>query len=89
VILLAHNGDRTRPEDRYYFASTYRSWHGSPSRKDSEIPLIVAHPRRSSDAIAATVHAHRGPRLRQQDVADILIDLHESSLAPATAAPGR
>jgi hypothetical protein len=89
VILLAHNGDRSRPEDRYYFASTYRSWHGSPSRKDSEIPLIVAHPRRSSDAIAATVHAHRGARLRQQDVADILIDLHESSLAPAAAAPAR
>lgn len=77
VILVAHNGDRDRPEDRYYFASLYRSWHGSPSRRDSEIPLIVAHPRLSPDAIARVVHAHRGARLRQQDVADILIDLRE------------
>jgi predicted AlkP superfamily pyrophosphatase or phosphodiesterase len=85
VILIAHNGDRTRPEDRYYFASRYRSWHGSPSRKDSEIPLIVAHPRLSSAAIAAAVRARRGAHIRQQDIADILIDLREPTSTAGSA----
>ena len=44
LILIAHNGDRARPQDRYYFASLYHSWHGSPSRHDAQVPLIVAHP---------------------------------------------
>jgi len=26
VVLLAHNGDREDPRDRYYFAAPYRSW---------------------------------------------------------------
>jgi hypothetical protein len=89
VLLIAHNGDRERPEDRYYFASTYRSWHGSPSRKDSEIPLIVAHPRVSAAAIGAAVRAHRGPYIRQQDIADILIDLREPTSAAGGALVGR
>ncbi len=85
VILIAHNGDRTRPEDRYYFASPYRSWHGSPSRKDSEIPLIVAHPRLPATAIADAVRAHRGSYVRQQDIADILLELREPTSAAGSA----
>jgi len=49
ILLLAHNGDRKRPEDRLYFALEYRSWHGSPSRDDSEIPLIVGRHHMRSD----------------------------------------
>jgi hypothetical protein len=29
VLLIAHDGDRERLEDRYYFAPPYHSWHGS------------------------------------------------------------
>jgi predicted AlkP superfamily pyrophosphatase or phosphodiesterase len=89
VILVAHNGDRTRPEDRYYFATRYRSWHGSPSRKDSEIPLIVAHPRLSAETIAAAVRPRHGSYTRQQDVADILLDLRESTNTRLVAQPRR
>lgn len=55
LVLVARNGDEPRVEDRYYFAGLYRSWHGSPSRQDSEVPFIVAHPRRSAGQLRATV----------------------------------
>ena len=78
VLLLAHNGDRADPEERYYFASPYHSWHGSPSRQDSEIPLIVAHPHRSSEGLRSLVERALGaePR-RQQRVTDVLLQLRE------------
>jgi arylsulfatase A-like enzyme len=75
VLLLAHNGDRDRPQERYYFSSTYRSWHGSPSRRDSEIPLIVAHPGRDAAAIAADVDRVLGDRPAQQKFADVMLAL--------------
>jgi hypothetical protein len=54
-VLVARNGDEPRVEDRYYFAGLYRSWHGSPSRQDSEVPFIVAHPRRTAGQLRAIV----------------------------------
>jgi arylsulfatase A-like enzyme len=75
ILLLAHNGDRKDPADRFYFASPYRSWHGSPSRQDSEIPLIVANPRRTGESIHADVARVLGGRPYQQKVTDLLLDL--------------
>jgi hypothetical protein len=75
IMLLAHNGDRDIPDERYYFASPYRSWHGSPSRQDSEIPLIVANQRYTSEQIQTRVAAVLGPAPRQQKVADVLYEL--------------
>lgn len=75
IMLLAHNGDRDIPDERYYFASPYRSWHGSPSRQDSEIPFIVANPRFSAQQIQRRVSALLGPAPRQQKVTDVLLDL--------------
>jgi hypothetical protein len=75
ILLLAHNGDRERPEDRFYFAAPYKSWHGSPSKQDSEIPLIVAHPRHAAAAIGAYVSGILGDRPFQQKVTDILLGL--------------
>ena len=66
---------RDIPDERYYFASPYRSWHGSPSRMDSEIPFIVASPRFSSQQIKERVASVLGPQPRQQKVADVLLDL--------------
>jgi hypothetical protein len=77
IMLLAHNGDRDKPEDRYYFASLYRSWHGSPSRQDSEIPFIVAHPTETSAAIGARVKRILGTMPRQNKVTDVLLDLRK------------
>ncbi|HEU4409431.1 MAG TPA: alkaline phosphatase family protein [Polyangiaceae bacterium] len=75
VLLVAHNGDRDRPQDRFYFSATYRSWHGSPSRQDSEIPLIVAHPGKDSAALAAEVSRVLGDRPAQQKFADVMLAL--------------
>ena len=75
VLLLAHNGDRDKPEDRFYFAAPYRSWHGSPSRQDSEIPLIVAHPHHQAAAIAAWVDQVLGDRPYQRKVMQIILGL--------------
>jgi hypothetical protein len=75
IILLAHSGDRTDPAQRYYFAPPYHSWHGSPARGDSEIPLIVAHPQRSVQTIATLVRSALGPHPHQQRVTDVLLAL--------------
>jgi hypothetical protein len=81
ILLLAHNGDRTELADRYYFAQKYRSWHGSPSRQDSEIPFIVAHPGMTSDAIHARVGPALGSAPRQANVTDVLLTLRALPLA--------
>jgi hypothetical protein len=75
VILVAHNGDRSTPAERYYFAEPYHSWHGSPSRKDSEIPLIIAHPYGSTRDLRAFVHTAFGDHPRQQQITELLVGL--------------
>lgn len=75
IMLLAHNGDRDIPDERYYFAGLYRSWHGSPSRQDSELPLIVANQRYSSQQIQERVASVLGAAPRQQKVGELLLRL--------------
>jgi arylsulfatase A-like enzyme len=75
LLLLAHNGDRADPAGRSYFAAPYRSWHGSPSRADSEVPFIVAHPKLSASAIGRRVRVVLGDRPFQQKVASVMLDL--------------
>ena len=77
VLLLAHNGDRDKPEDRFYFAAPYRSWHGSPSRQDSEIPLIVANPKSDTATIAGIVEKVLGDKPYQRKVTDLILTLRE------------
>jgi type I phosphodiesterase/nucleotide pyrophosphatase len=80
VLLVARDGDVDRPDDRYYFASPYHSWHGSASRADSEVPLIVANSHRSAAQIGRWVRRVLGSRPYLQRVADILIGLREGAL---------
>lgn len=77
ILLLAHDGDEAHPEQRYYFAGLYHSWHGSPSRGDSEVPLIVANPHRTKAQIAAWLKPILGPSPRLQKVTDVIIGLRE------------
>lgn len=74
ILLLAHSGDVEKLEERYYFAGLYHSWHGSPSRRDSEVPLILAHPRRTTAELRAQADAFMG-KGRQQDVTPLLLEL--------------
>lgn len=75
VLLLTHNGDRDDPKDRFYFSAPYKSWHGSPSKLDSEIPLIVSHPTRTTAAIKAFIQPILGDRPYQQKIFDIMLAL--------------
>ena len=89
VLLLAHNGDVQSPDARYYFASFYHSWHGSPSRRDSEIPLVVAHPRLDAEAIGRVVRRALGPRPAQQGLTDVLLALRSEPSAEGVALAAR
>jgi hypothetical protein len=80
VILLAHDGDRDQRADRFYFASLYNSWHGSPSKADSEIPLIVANRQHDAARIGEWVRKQLGARPHQQKISDLMIGLHEAAL---------
>jgi Type I phosphodiesterase / nucleotide pyrophosphatase len=75
VLLLTHDGDRDAARDRFYFAGLYRSFHGSPSRADSEIPLIVAHPHVAAATIHAFVERVIGPHPTQVRLTDLLLAL--------------
>lgn len=82
VLLLARNGDEEDPADRYYFAGRYRSWHGSPSRADSEVPLIVAQRGRTPEELGRRVRAVLGREPRQADVARVIEALLEHDPPP-------
>lgn len=75
VLMIANNGNVEQPGDRRYFAGLYHSWHGSPSRQDSEVPLIVAHPRRSAHELKLLTERVLGPRPRHQDIARLIEQL--------------
>jgi hypothetical protein len=78
VLLIATNGNVKTSEERFYFSHPYKSWHGSPSRGDSEIPMIVANATRSSKQIAAWVKTTLGDRPSQQGIANILVGLRKN-----------
>jgi hypothetical protein len=82
IVLIAHNGDRDTAEERYYFAEPYHSWHGSPSRQDSEIPLVVGRAGATTDELGAIVRRVLGEHPRQQKVTDLLLALRHQPLAP-------
>jgi hypothetical protein len=75
VLLIASGTDRDDIADRYYFSAEYRSWHGSPTRRDSAIPLVVAHPRRTRDEIAAIVDDVLGDHPTQPGVGELIVRL--------------
>lgn len=75
VILVANNGNRDNVDERYYFAPLYHSWHGSPSHRDSDIPLIVAHPGRSREQIRQTVDSVLEGRNSQRLIGDLILRL--------------
>ena len=85
VLLLAHNGDRARPEDRYYFASPYHSWHGSPSIDDSRIPLVVSHPALGTASLEALVRGYLGKAPRAEGIGAILVGPRGKRPAGSTA----
>jgi hypothetical protein len=80
IMLLSRFGNVDKPEDRYYFANLYRSWHGSPSKQDSEIPLIVANQHRTTAQIRPWVKRVIGPRPYIQRLTDVILGLRAGDL---------
>jgi hypothetical protein len=80
VLLIPHDGDVDRPNERYYFAAQYHSWHGSASRGDSEIPLIVASRRHRAAEIGEWVKKVIDGKPRIERLSDLVIGLREGQL---------
>ena len=79
LLLIAHDGDRDRVTERYYFASQYHSWHGSASRADSEVPLIVANRHHEAARIGAWVRRILADKPRLSKLTDVIIGLREGA----------
>lgn len=76
VVLLARSSDHEPLDQRFYFAAGYyHSWHGSPSAQDSEIALIVSHPRAHVARTARIVAESLGETPFQYKVSDLLLRL--------------
>jgi hypothetical protein len=82
VLLLARTGTELPIEQRYYFSSRYHSWHGSPTRQDSEIPLLVVQAAIPGAAIRARVLRAAGPRVDQLSITPVILDLLGSRSSP-------
>jgi len=77
VMLLARYREQDPETQRYYFASKYRSWHGSPSRQDSEMLFALARPASTGAELRAKMHAAIGERPSQLDVTPLILQLLE------------
>lgn len=75
ILLVTRSGAERDVHHRYYFSHTYRSWHGSPSRQDSEIPFILAHPKKSRRELAALAARKLGDAPGIDQVGRLLVDL--------------
>lgn len=80
IMLITHLGNKDTAGERFYFADEYRSWHGSPSRDDSEIPLIVANKQHGRAEIRAWVQGVLGNDPAQSKVTDIILGLRAGAL---------
>ena len=63
------------PSRRYYFGHELRSQHGGPSRKESEVPFVLAHPRMTRAELARIADRAFGGAPTLSDVGELLIDL--------------
>jgi hypothetical protein len=76
VVLIARDGRDSGPAGRHYFnGSPQRSVHGSPSRDDAEVPLVVAHPAYRTADIARIAHDAIGERALVRQVTDLVLAL--------------
>jgi len=77
IMLLAQYRAQDPESERYYFAARYRSWHGSPSRQDSEITFALARPASTGAELRRTLHDAIGDTPSQLDVTPLILRLLE------------
>lgn len=74
-MLITRYGDERDVNDRYYIGHEIRAEHGGPSRVESEIPLVLAHPRLSRRELARIAGRALGASPTISDVGRLLIEL--------------
>jgi arylsulfatase A-like enzyme len=73
VLLMARTGPAAPLEGRFYFGSEgFTSWHGSPNAQDSRIPMVVAHPAQSGEALQKIVRPLVGETPSQVEFARLI-----------------
>jgi hypothetical protein len=89
ILLVTRSGDEAKREDRFYFSGPYHSWHGSPSRRDSEVPFIVAHRQKSSAELARLVESSwpEGEPPRLQHAGRVILSLWADAVGLRASAP--
>ncbi len=76
VLLMSRYRFEDPIEQRFYFSRTYRSWHGSPSRQDSEIVFIVGQRGSSGEELRQMVREAVGRDIPNQlDVTPLVLQL--------------
>lgn len=60
VIIISRLAPSVPYDERTYFSGPYHSWHGSPTRQDSIVPLVVAHPQKSGAWLRRVVETELG-----------------------------
>jgi hypothetical protein len=75
VLLMARTGVHLPVEQRFYFSSSYHSWHGSATLQDSEIPLLVAHAGATGAQVRSRVQRVTGERPDQLRITPLVLDL--------------
>ena len=75
VMVLSRYREQDPEAQRYYFSARYRSWHGSPSRQDSEMLFALARPASTGAQLRAQVHAAVGESFSQLDVTPLILRL--------------
>jgi predicted AlkP superfamily pyrophosphatase or phosphodiesterase len=78
VLLLSLYRFHDPIEQRYYFSTRYRSWHGSPSAQDSEITWILARRNWSGDDLRELSRAAVGDNPGQLDITPLVLELLQS-----------
>ncbi|MES2764253.1 MAG: alkaline phosphatase family protein [Bacteroidota bacterium] len=72
ILLLSKSGFEQPVEERYYFSAPYHSWHGSPTKQDSHIPIIIAKKGSSGQELQALVNEVAGQQPSQLDIVPIM-----------------
>ncbi len=75
IMLLSRYREEDSLEDRYYFSALYRSWHGSPSRQDSEILFALARSASTGPELRSQMHDAIGETPSQLDVTPLILEL--------------
>jgi hypothetical protein len=75
ILLLSRYRMEDPIEERFYFSTLYRSWHGSPSAQDSEIMWVLARRGESGERLREIAFEAVGETPGQLDITPLVLHL--------------